>query len=102
MIRELMRKLSASIFGGAFIIGVASVASRLMGLVRDNLLAKTFGASAELDIYNAAFKVPDFLFNIIVLGALSASFIPVFIQQRESGDTAAWRLASTVLNYLLL
>lgn len=101
MIRQWLRKLSASIFGGAFIIGLASIGSRLMGLVRDNLLAKYFGAGAELDMYNAAFKVPDFLFNIIVLGALSASFIPVFIQQRDRGEQAVWRLTSTVMNYLV-
>lgn len=102
MIVQWLRKLSASIFGGAFIIGIASIGSRVVGLIRDNLLAKYFGAGAELDMYNAAFKVPDFLFNIIVLGALSASFIPVFIQQRTHGDQAAWRLTSTVMNYLLL
>lgn len=95
-------KLSSTIYGGAVIIGVASIVSRVVGLVRDNLLAKYFGASATLDIYNAAFKVPDFLFNIFVLGALSAAFVPIFIKRRiHDGDASAFAMANTILNLLL-
>lgn len=102
MWQRVWQKLQSSIFGGAVIIGAASIASRGMGLVRDNLLAKQFGASAILDIYNAAFKVPDFLFNIFVLGALSASFIPVFIQRRERrGEAEAFAAANSILHLLL-
>lgn len=101
MLRTVLHKLTTSIAGGALIIGVASIASRVIGLARDNLLAKYFGAGAQLDIYNAAFKVPDLIFNILVLGALSAAFIPVFIETREqSGDKAAFRATNTVLNLL--
>lgn len=103
MITKFWRKLSASITGGAFIIGVASIISRTIGLARDNLLAKYFGASATLDIYNAAFKVPDVIFNILVLGALSASFIPVFIEVQERHSLKkAFATANVVLNYLLV
>lgn len=99
---KVWRKLSASIFGGAVIIGAASIASRIVGLMRDNLLANYFGASAILDIYNAAFKVPDFIFNIFVIGALSASFIPVFIERREQRSaTEAFAVANSVLHLLL-
>lgn len=99
----LWRKLSSSITGGALIIAVASVVSRFMGLVRDNLLAKYFGASATLDIYNAAFKVPDLIFNILVLGALSASFIPVFIEIKQKHDLKkAFQTANAVLNILVI
>lgn len=102
MIRALLQKLSTSIMGGAIIIATASVVSRIVGLARDNLLAKYFGASATLDIYTAAFKVPDLLFNILVLGALSAAFIPVFIEvkQRDSAK-AAFTMANAMLHILL-
>ncbi len=102
MVQRLFQKLQSSVFGGALIIGAASIISRLVGLVRDNLLAKYFGASATLDIYNAAFKVPDFLFNILVLGALSASFIPIFIARRQrSGEADAFAMANTVMNLMV-
>lgn len=100
---ERLKALSTSVAGGAAILAVASFASRLIGLVRDNLFAKYFGASEVLDVYHAAFKVPDFIFNIIVLGALSASFVPVFIERRaQSGQVEADRLASAILNVVFI
>lgn len=100
---ERFKALSTSVAGGAAILAVASFASRLIGLVRDNLFAQYFGASEILDVYHAAFKVPDFIFNIIVLGALSASFVPVFIERRtQAGQAEANRLASAVLNIVFI
>ena len=102
MVTSVFQKLSRTVAGGAFIIAVASVFSRLIGLARDNLLAKYFGASATLVIYNAAFKVPDLLFNILVLGALSASFIPVFIETKEhQGERQAFQLTNSLLHLLV-
>lgn len=83
----------------AFIVGAASLASRLIGVVRDRVLASTFGAGDTLDAYYAAFRVPDFLYNLVILGALSAAFIPVFteyLEKKERGE--AWRLAERVLS----
>ncbi|MBI2415738.1 MAG: murein biosynthesis integral membrane protein MurJ [Candidatus Kerfeldbacteria bacterium] len=103
MVRALLAKLSTSIVGGAMIIALASVLSRVAGLLRDNLLAKYFAGTATIDMYTAAFKVPDLLFNIVVLGALSASFIPIFIDvKKKYGDNVAFYTASTILNILLL
>lgn len=102
MVRKLFQKLSTSIMGGAIIIASASVVSRVVGLVRDNLLAKYFGASATLDIYTAAFKVPDLLFNILVLGALSAAFIPIFIEiKQRKGESEAFAMANAMIHILL-
>lgn len=103
MLKRFFQKFALSITGGAIIIGSASVISRLTGLMRDNLFAKYFGASATLDAYNAAFKVPDLIFNILVLGALSASFIPVFLETlHNKNKDEANRVANSVLNFLLL
>lgn len=106
MFQAFLSKLQNSILGGAIILGAASVVSRLMGLVRDRLLATSFGAGDVLDTYYAAFRLPDFLFNILVLGALSSSFIPVFLEywyRRDgSGQAEAWRMTNSVLNLLML
>lgn len=83
MIRRLLASLQESVLGSAMIIGIASIASRLLGLLRDRILFSTFGAGATLDSYFTAFKVPDFFFNILVLGALSAAFVPLFIEQQK-------------------
>ncbi|OGY85414.1 MAG: murein biosynthesis integral membrane protein MurJ [Candidatus Kerfeldbacteria bacterium RIFCSPHIGHO2_12_FULL_48_17] len=88
---------------GAAILSVTSFASYFLGLVRDRLFAHTFGASAELDTYNAAFIVPDLLLNILVAGALQAAFLPLFNAiLKNKGKTSAQEFASSVLNIALL
>lgn len=96
-----LRSFANTVVGGAAIIAVASLLSRVVGLVRENLFAKAFGAGSTLDMYNAAFKVPDLIFNIVVLGALSASFVPVYIERRtKGGQESANVMTSAVLNLL--
>jgi putative peptidoglycan lipid II flippase len=102
MIRFLKQFWSGETNGltaAALIVGASSLASRLVGLLRDRTLAGTFGAGAELDAYYAAFRVPDALYNLLILGALSAGFIPVFAEYLETRDRRdAWRLAEQVLS----
>lgn len=88
---------SNSIAAGAIILGLFSLVSRLLGLLRDRLLASAFGAGSVLDAYYAAFRIPDFVFNIIVLGALSAGFIPIFSELFERDRDKAWRFSQAVL-----
>ena len=90
---------SRSVASAAFLITIMSLASRIMGLLRDRLLASHFGAGDTLDAYYAAFRVPDLIYNLLILGALSAAFIPVFtalISREEKDD--AWRMARGVVN----
>ncbi|MFH0951667.1 MAG: murein biosynthesis integral membrane protein MurJ [Patescibacteria group bacterium] len=103
MIKNIWLKLNNTVAGGAIIISVAMVISKLLGLIRDRLLFSTFGAGNETDIYFAAFKLPDLIFNILVLGALSAAFIPIFIQYRdkENGSGEHWQIAVTVMNLVV-
>lgn len=82
----------------ALVIGVSAMLSRLLGVLRDRLLASHFGAGVELDAYYAAFRLPDTLYNLLIVGALSAGFIPVFAEYWEKdGRDAAMRLAGHVL-----
>ncbi|HNQ44742.1 MAG TPA: murein biosynthesis integral membrane protein MurJ [bacterium] len=92
----------------AVIVGFSSFISRFLGVFRDHILAGQFGAGDELDIYYAAFRVPDLIFNLLVLGALSAGFIPIFVNlldksEGQAGDNqAAWRFTNIVINFLLI
>jgi len=105
-IKNILRKLSKTVMGGAIIIGVASVLSRILGLFRDRLLASSFGAGETLDTYYTAFKLPDLIFNVLVLGFLSASFIPVFLEywHKDKGTVreSAWHITNSILNILLI
>ncbi|HLK57866.1 MAG TPA: murein biosynthesis integral membrane protein MurJ [Chthonomonadaceae bacterium] len=72
--------------------------SRLLGLVRDRVIAAQFGQGLETDFYNAAFTVPDLLTYLIAGGALSSAFIPVFTKYLEQGKkNEAWRIFSVVM-----
>lgn len=82
---------------------VAMMISRVLGYVREVALTTMFGKTAVTDAYIAAFTMPDLLYNLLVGGALSSAFIPVFsgylAQDREK---EAWHVASTVINLVLV
>lgn len=105
--RRMLKFLNAeskTIVSGAAVVGILSLVSRLVGLVRDRLLAGMFGAGDVLDVYYAAFRLPDLLFNLIVVGALSASFIPLFSKHYAEGKKSerAWELTNNILHVVLL
>ncbi len=82
----------------AFWLAAASVCSRLLGVLRDRLLATNYGAGWQLDAYYAAFRLPDTLYSLLILGALSAGFIPLFSELRaKKGEKEAFAFSSVVL-----
>lgn len=92
---------SNSIIGAATIVGFFSFLSRVIGFIRDRVLAGLFGAGDTLDVYYAAFKIPDFVFSLIVIGALSASFVPIFTRQMlKHDDSAGWRFTNKTIHAL--
>src|SRR5512136_2052656 len=87
----------------AGIVMAAFVASRLLGLVRDMVIAAQLGTSDAADAYYAAFRIPDTIYVLIAGGALASAFIPTFADYWVRDDkAAAWRLASGVINLLLV
>jgi len=102
LFKKILNNKSKSIAAAAIVLGAASLISRLLGLVRDRILAGQFGAGDELDIYYAAFRIPDLVFSLLVLGAISAGFIPVFLNYLEKDRKQAWYLANSVLNLMTL
>lgn len=97
---KFFKSESTTVVGAAILVGIFSFLSDIVGLVRDRVLAGTFGAGNTLDIYYAAFKVPDFLFNLMVVGALSASFIPMFTKYYHNPiqRARAWQFTNTILH----
>lgn len=84
----------------AILVSLLSLLSRILGLVRDRLLAGHIGAGDVLDSYYAAFRLPDLVFNTFVVGAVGSAFIPVFLGRFSKDKDAAWKLASALLNYV--
>ena len=84
---------------GAILLAVLTLGGYAMGLVRDRIFARTFGAGTELDAYNAAFVLPELALDVLVAGGLAAPFVPIFLGLRESdrGDEAAHEFGQTIL-----
>lgn len=97
-IQQLINHTSRSITSAAVVLGGASLLSRLLGLIRDRLLTHQFGAGAVLDTYYAAFRIPDFIFNLLVLGVLSAAFIPIFTDFFSKSHERAWEFMNRTLS----
>lgn len=105
MIKKLFSGEINSISIAAFLVATSSLASRILGIFRDRVLAGEFGAGDTLDIYYAAFRVPDLIYNLLILGALSAGFVPIFtslIKKQKEKNNEAWILASNILNILII
>lgn len=98
MIANIRKYLFGTTFrAGASILTVLTLASYILGLVRDMLFSRMLGASRLLDVYNAAFVIPDVLLNVFVAGALAAAFVPVFSHLRAHGEhEESERVATTM------
>ena len=93
----------AGIVGTAGSVGVAILISRILGLVRDMVQARYFGAGMYTDALNVAYRVPNLLRDLFAEGALSSAFIPSFVRRlTQEGREQAWLLANRVISALLV
>lgn len=97
-----------NIFSAALFIILTTVLSQLLGLVKYRILVSLFGASNSLGVFFAAFRVPDFVFQVVIAGALSTSFIPVFSEyvghgkRREADSFTSSLLTLGIIFYTLV
>src|SRR5205809_3257647 len=90
---ESQREAAPRVARGAGIMLAAIFASRVLGLLRDIVVSKYFGANEFTDAYKAAFTLPDLFYYIIAGGALSSAFIPVFTEYLTKGEEEeAWKV----------
>ncbi len=87
MVADLVKKSinafvskQTNIFTAATFIILTTVFSQFLGILKYRLLVSLFGASSDLGVFFAAFRIPDFIFQVVIAGALSASFIPIFTE----------------------
>lgn len=94
---------SRSVAAAAGIVAFGFVGSRLLGLLRQIVIARAFGTEPELAAYFVAFRLPDLVFQLLAGATLAAAFIPTFSRVRlRGGEEEAWRLASSVLNLVAI
>ncbi len=101
MITKLLNSKTKTITSSALLLGVFALISRLLGLLRDNLLANLFTKS-QTDIYFASFRIPDLVYGILITGGIVASFLPVFSEYFKKNEKEAQILTANVLNCFLL
>lgn len=96
------RSQTKTVTGGALILALSALISRLLGLIREWLLASTFGAGSELDIYFAAFRIPDLIYNLLIAGGLLVAFLPLFSEYFSEDEKRAWSFTTNLLNIFLI
>lgn len=101
MIQKFLNSETKSISSASLILAASYLLSSLLGLARDRLLAGTFGAGNELDVYYSAFTVPDFVAMILIFGAIAAAVIPIFSSYLLRSKEEAFRYLSTLMNVFL-
>ena len=94
---------AAGFSGAAGKVGAAIAISRVLGLVRESVQAKYFGAGFATDAFSVAFRIPNLLRDLFAEGALGAAFLPAFARRLElDGRESAWLLANRMINTLLV
>ena len=100
---EGFRAPESRITSAAFSVGIAVLISRFLGLAREVVLARYFGAGLHTDAFNVAYRIPNLLRDLFAEGALSSAFVPTFIRRMtQDGKEQAWLLANRVLSALLV
>ncbi|OGE20157.1 murein biosynthesis integral membrane protein MurJ [Candidatus Daviesbacteria bacterium RIFCSPLOWO2_01_FULL_43_38] len=104
MVKNFLALLSLrqnSILSGAAVLMVTVAASKVLGLVRDRLLAHTFTPD-QTAVFFAAFRLPDLMFQLLIFGAVSVAFIPVFTDILQKSEGEAFGFAADILNVVLI
>jgi putative peptidoglycan lipid II flippase len=86
----------------ATLIAIGNIASRVLGLARESVIAGLFGAGAAVDAFTAASTIPTTLYDLLINGAISAALVPVFSEYAEGDEREFWHVASTIINLALL
>jgi putative peptidoglycan lipid II flippase len=106
MVRDIFKKginafvsRQTNIFTAASFIILTTILSQFLGLLKYRLLVSLFGASSNLGVFLAAFRIPDFIFQVVISGALSASFIPIFTDfLKHDKRQEAFQFSSSIIN----
>lgn len=96
MIGKMLGVQTSRVSSIAILLAASFFLSRILGVWRDRLLAGRFGAGSDLDIYFAAFRIPDFIYAVFIAGGLTAVFLPIFSEYFRKDEKEAWRITSSL------
>jgi len=104
MVKRVLRFITKEITGlheAAYLLAIASLGSQILALVRDRMLAHSLGASASLDVYYAAFRIPDFIFVMVASIASASILVPLMIEAREKGIEVQRKFEDSIFSSFL-
>jgi putative peptidoglycan lipid II flippase len=97
------RTTARSLARAGLVVSGAYLIARVLGYIRVVVIATAFGASAELDAFFTAFRIPDLIFQLVAAGAVASALVPMVAGMHAKGEHAqAWRLVSTIANLMLV
>jgi putative peptidoglycan lipid II flippase len=99
--KKLINSQQNTVLSAATLIMIMIVASRILGLVRQRVLANYF-APSDLSLFFAAFRLPDTIFEVLVFGTFTSAFIPVFSKAIQESGKRAWEIAGRVVTIGLI
>ncbi len=94
----LLTNKTASMAKAATIISVGNIASRLLGLVREIVIATLFGATGQVSAFRIAQTIPTMLYDLLIGGMVSSALVPVFSEQADHNRKELWHLVSLILS----
>ncbi|MFH1547665.1 MAG: murein biosynthesis integral membrane protein MurJ [bacterium] len=97
-----MGKKQEGILSAAFMMMVLLALTKFVGFFKLHIFARFFGASKELDVFWAAFTIPDIIFNIVAVGSINAALIPLFSEKLSENGKRVSRFFAKILNFLIL
>lgn len=90
-----------SVVSAAMLVALGNILSRLVGFVREPVVAFYFGRGPEVDAFQLAWTVPNIVYDMLIAGAVSAALVPVFSEYAEGEPDEFWRVVSGVLSLSL-
>lgn len=105
MVRKIfgfLYKETNTLHSAAYLLGFFAILSQILAFLRDRLLAHLFGASADLDIYYAAFRIPDFIFVTVASVVSLSVLVPFIIERNERGKEAVKEFLESVFAFFAL
>ena len=99
----MSEKKKPGLLGYAAVMSVITVVSKLLGLLRDILVARSYGTNMESVAYVTASRLPTYIFDFVIGGVVTAAFIPVFNSILvKKGKDEAFRFANSYVNFILI
>lgn len=102
MLNHLFNSRTKTVTFAAILLAISALSSGILSLVGDGLLSGHFGGVwGETNIYFAAFKIPDLVYNLLIVGGLTISFLPIFSEYYQKDEKKAWEMTNYALNVFL-